>query len=383
MRLVVCAVLAAALAVSPPAWSEEGGVGMVSLFANAGKWSSGDTGGDGNQTLVYSQVSYDARAWGVAATGSMAKTSYKYSDSQERLDISTLTDTAIATHYGMKWEGTSLSLGLDFNLPTGKHAYSDSEAGLVILEDVAQDLMLVNVYGSGLNVAPHVLVSYRTGFGAVGAGLKYTFTGEFDPTTEHPEDNFDPGDKLMAVMTAMILSRGDDFILLNASYTSSGVDKQNGRDAFHTGDLYGVDGRYVAKWDDNFQTALAVSLKWQNKNELLDAYGVLRPELDNSNKNSTEVLLNNAYRYDSQLTFTGMAGYKTVAANGYASTSGLYDAGRNKYYIEPGAAWQFSKKAYMSGRFRYSMVIDKQDVFSAVDATYNVYNLDLGVAYTF
>jgi hypothetical protein len=383
MRLVFGAALAAILAASPSAWSDEGGMGMVSLFANVGKWSSGDTGGDGSQALVYSQVAYDAKAWGVAATGSMVQTSYKSSTLQERLDISTLTDTAIATHYGMKWDEATLRLGLDVNLPTGKHAYSDSEINKAILEDVSQDLLLVNVYGAGLNIAPHVLASYRTGFGAVGAGLKYSFAGEFDPTTERSGDNFDPGDKLMAVMTAMILSRGEDYVLLNASYTRAGIDKQGGRDVFHTGDLYGADARYVAKWDGNSQTALAVSLKWQNKNELLDAFGALRPEMDNSNKNSTEVLLNNSYRYTSEVTVTGVAGYKTVAANGYPANNGLYDAGRNKYYIEPGAAWQFSKEAYLSGKLRYSMVKDKQDAFSAVDATYNVYNLDLGVVYTF
>lgn len=383
MRLVIGAALAAVLVVASPAWSGDGDVGMVSLFSNVGKWSSGDTGGDGSQTLVYSQVSYDAKTWGVAATGNAVKTSIKSSGSQESVDISTMTDTVIAAHYGMKWEDTTLRLGLDINLPTGKHAYSDSEAGKVIVEDVSQDLMLVNVYGTGLNIAPHVLASYRTGFGAVGAGLKYSFAGEFDPTTEHSGDNFDPGDKLMAVMSAMILSRGDDFVLLNVSYTHAGVDKQSGRDVFHTGDLYGADARYVAKWDKDFQSALAVSLRWQGKNELLDINGVLRPELDNSNKNSTEVLVSNSYRYTSELTLTGVAGYKAVAANGYAATNGLYDAGRNKFFIEPGAAWQFDKQAYLSGKLRYAMVKDKQDAFSAVDATYNVYNLDLGVVYTF
>ncbi|VAX15616.1 hypothetical protein MNBD_NITROSPINAE03-325, partial [hydrothermal vent metagenome] len=110
---------------------------------------------------------------------------------------------------------------------------------------------------------------------------------------------------------------------------------------------------------------------------------VLNAELSNSNNNSWEIFANNIYRRSRKLWLMGMLGYKSVSANGYSLGDALYDGGRSKVYIEPGISWFFSKAMYATGRVRYSKIDDRQDAFSAKDAAYNVFNIDLGLVYSF
>ncbi|VAX18400.1 hypothetical protein MNBD_NITROSPINAE04-1641, partial [hydrothermal vent metagenome] len=110
---------------------------------------------------------------------------------------------------------------------------------------------------------------------------------------------------------------------------------------------------------------------------------VLNAELSNSNNNSWEIFANNIYRRSRKLWLMGMLGYKSVSANGYSLGDALYDGGRGKVYIEPGVSWFFSKAMYATGRARYSKIDDRQDAFSAKDAAYNVFNIDLGLVYSF
>ncbi|MBI4665317.1 MAG: hypothetical protein HY751_02775 [Nitrospinae bacterium] len=372
-----------------PAHAQEGSENvkpwLVSIFANYGHWGSGDTGGDGSQSLAYTQVAYDTQKWGVYLTGTYVNTSYKPSDTfADRLNINSLTDTAIATYYSMKLADVSLRAGLDFTLPTGKHAYSTSELAKVIVEDISQDLMLVNSYGAGFNMTPHFMASWQSSWGAAGIGARYTFAGEFDPTTGAENDNFKPGDRFFAVATGMVnITENKDFALLTATYTKAANDRQGGQDIFHSGDLLGLEGRYIRRWAENWESSLGLIARWQGKNESIGENGALGPETGNANGNSVELFFNNVYIYSDELTLTGVVGLRNVSANGYAEGDALYDAGRLKMYLEPGIGWRLTPSLWLSGKLRYARLMDKKDAFSPRDATYNIYNLDMGLVHTF
>jgi hypothetical protein len=79
----------------------------------------------------------------------------------------------------------------------------------------------------------------------------------------------------------------------------------------------------------------------------------------------------------------GMIGYKQVEANEYPTDDLFYDAGRKRYFVEPGFMYLFSKTMYMTGKFRYSRVEDYTDAFAETDITYSVLNIDLALVASF
>ena len=123
-------------------------------------------------------------------------------------------------------------------LPTGKASYSETELNSIFTDDLSQDLMLVNSYGGGTNLSPHFMAAYKVGSFVLGAGLKYEITGEYDPTTDTADDNFDPGDRLLALINAVWTMTGDRFMMLTLTYGSVGKDKQGGADVYQEGDTW-------------------------------------------------------------------------------------------------------------------------------------------------
>jgi hypothetical protein len=116
---------------------------------------------------------------------------------------------------------------------------------------------------------------------------------------------------------------------------------------------------------------------------MLSEGDILNSELSNSNNNSWEAYVNNIYRYSDDFSFTGMAGYKQVFPNGRAADEPLFDGGRWKAYLEPGVMWFLSQANYVSGKIRYSYILDKKDAFASEDSGYNVFNVDIGYTYSF
>ena len=356
---------------------------LVSLSANYGSWRTGDLDSDGSQAMGFFQMSYDSGSWGAALTGAYVNTSYKASFSDDRFTIDTFTDTDISTYYSYKRKALTVQGGVDIGLPTGEPSYSDEDLSRIIVDDVSQDLMLINTYGAGLDIIPHIVLVYKFGRFTGGLGARYEFTGEYDPTKDTPDDNFDPGDRLLGVLNGVLTVSKKDYLLLTLSYSYYGKDKQGGEEVYRQGDTVSVDGRYIRQWDSALNTVLGVSYLTQAKNEILGDGGSLESERANSNNNSLEVYLNTIYRYSGKLSLTGLVGYKQVGANGYSEDDDYYDAGRSKAYVEPGIAWYFSSRMYATLKARYSSVKDKKDASSAKDASYDVLNVDAGVVYSF
>jgi len=385
MKKTIISVALAALFFAPSfAHADEARPWLVTFAANYGKWNSGDTGGDGSQALGLTQVVYDTSSWGAALTANYAKTYYKVSDTQENaLDISSITDTNVNVYRNFISSNIKLKTGLDVNLPTGKHGYSSTEISKLIVDDINQDLMLVNAYGGGLNFGPYALLALDTDTFSAGAGIKYSIMGEYDPTSDNPNDSFRPGDRLLVLVNGMMKVSGSNFLLATATYTYAGRDKTAGNDVYRSGDLFGLEARYVVRWEQNFESSFGLVTSWQGKSERLDGNGAMNPESGNSNGNVIQLFVNNIYKYSDKITLTGVAGYRQVSSNGYALGDGLYDGGRTKMYLEPGMVWHFSNDMYATAKLRYGRVSDKKDAFSPVDAVYNIYNLDASLVYGF
>lgn len=356
---------------------------LVSLSLNYGSWRTGDLDSDGTQALSFAQVSYEGKSWGAAINGVFVSTSYKASHAEDRFDVTTLADTDISTYYSIKRGGLTLRGGVDVGAPTGKSSYSEDELKKVMVDDLSQDLMLINTYGAGLNVAPHLMAVYRFKWGAAGLGARYEFTGEYDPATETAGDEFDPGDRLLLVLNTVARTVGEDYALFSLAYSRYGEDKQSGRGVFRQGDVIIATARYIRKWGGSFTSVAGVTYSTQRKNEVIGDGDTLESERANSNNNSLEAYVSGSYKFSGRLSATGLLGYKEVGANGYHEEDDYYDAGRSKAYIEPGMTWSFSSSVYATLRARYSRVLDKKDAASSEDAAYDVFNVDAGLVYSF
>jgi hypothetical protein len=358
---------------------------IVMINSNFGTWGSEKFGNSGNQALGFTQVAYDVKTWGIVLTGKYSKTSYNNTVlSESRFDVSTFADTDISDHYTYTSGDLTLSGGVDISLPTGKHGYSNQELGTIVSEPVSQDLMSLTSFGQGLNISPHLVIASKVSKDfTVGAGLKYMFSGEYDATTEIADDNTKPGDRLSLLLNSVFGATPDDYLMLTLSYSHAAKDKRQGQDVFHSGDIFSTDFKYLRRWSESYTSVLGLIVMTQQKNETLNESLVLASENQNSNNNSYELTLNNNYRLPGNLTFTGILGYKYVYANGYGAGDTLYDAGRWKAYIEPGAMWIITHNMYASVKLRYSQLSDKKDAFEAEDNSYKIYNFDFGLVYNF
>jgi len=364
--------------------TESAAIWLISLSGDYGSWSSGDVDSDGTQSLGYLQASYDTANWGVTLSGSMVATDYKTIGADGRFSVTTLADTDFASYYALKRDAPTLRFGLDARAPTGKATYTDEQLGRFFVDDLSTDLMLLNSFGQGAQLTPHVMGVYRFSerFTA-GAGLRYSYKGEYDPSSDQPGDTYKPGDQILAVVNAALTMTRDDFLMATVTYAYSGKDKQEGIDVYRQGDTASLELRYMRRFSDAFNFVLGAYYQTQQKNERISEERTLGAELSNSNNNLLEVYVSSTYRLVRGITLYGLGGVKTVGANGYVEGDGSYDAGRSKVYVEPGIQVGITDRSYLSTKVRYSRIVDKADAYSDTEATYNVYNIDLSYTVSF
>jgi len=381
-RVVTASLVLSLLAVAPAlAESDQRAPVLVSFSANHGAWTS-DASGDGAQSLAFTQVSYDSEEWGVLVSGVFAKTDYQGPGVDSRFSLTTPGDVDLASYYNYKDGAFTLQGGLDVSLPTGKAGYTDSELEAIFIDDVSADLMLLSTYGAGLNIMPHALAVYKLNDTfTLGAGVRYEINGAYDPGLDAEEDEYDPGDRFLAVGNGVVTFDKANILIGTVTWSQTGTDTQSGKDVYRQGDTIAAELRYLRAWSGGLSTILSLTYQTQGANESLTEEESLGTEISNSNNNSLEGYLNLQYRYSKAFTLRGLVGAKGVGANGYGSADDLYDAGRMKWYFEPGVQWSISDSMYLTGSARYSQVKDKKDAFAEEDATYNLYNIDIGIVY--
>ena len=351
----------------------------LAVFSNMGSFKASGAEADGTQNIGYLQLIYSPGDWGAGVTSSLAATDYVSPISPERLKRSGMTDTSIVTFYNMRVGDVMTRFGVDLGLPTGKASQTSKELVRNIADDINQDLLLVNSYGAGLNVAGHLAVSYTSGGLTWGLGARYLVAGAYDPMSDMEKDKFDPGDSLLGIVSLLYEINPDTRILFSYSRTIQARDKQDGKDIFRNGDAGALELRLMREWEEGLTAALTLSSRAQDKNERLYSQNVFKTETGNSNANSAEAAVEAAWKQSGKLTLTGAAGYKSVQANGYPEKDYLYDGGRTRWFAEPGARWSLARDITVSAKLRYAQISDNQDNFSPAGATYKVTTIDLGL----
>jgi len=363
--------------------ADENGTLMFSVYGNYGRWSADSVDNSGGQSMIYSQLAYDASRWGASVTMTYASTSYNTIQSDNSFSVDGLTDTVIGTYYDVKINGVTVRGGVDLIVPTGKSSFPLDDRQRMITDDINSDLMLLNHFGGGLSFRPHVIAAVKKGRVVWAAGFNYLISGSYATSDDLENDTYDPGDKLIAVISADIDTGDDQFALVTVSYTTAGRDTLDGDDIYREGDIMALEARYVRNWFDLFQGTLGGKFSIQGKNDIIGVDNTITSETGNSNGNIMEIFLDGKLQITSGYSITGILGLKHVAANSYSMGEGLADAGRDILYLEPGFIWTLDAEAYVTGKLRYATVSDFQDDFSPEDARYDVINLEVGLVYSF
>lgn len=357
---------------------------VLTLSTNYGDWKADKLGNAGSKGVGFAQLGYTGREYGGAVTTRYVRTDYLTAQSPDRFSISTTADVELSDYYTCESGSMALRGGVDLTIPTGKGAYSTDELTRILSDPLGSDLMSVNLYNQGLNVSPHFLVANTFSKSmSMGIGAKYTFTGEYTPTTDVEGDRYKPGSRLMVIGNGAYGFTEADFLAVNLIYYTVGRDTRNGEDVYRTGDLFSADIKYLKSWNENLMSMFALIVMTQRSNEYMNAELALEAESRNSNNNSVEVVAYGGYKLTGEITLSGVAGYKNVAANAYEPGDAFYDAGRWKAYLEPGVIWNAAHGMQLAGKIRYTRIMDKKDAFEAEDNTYSLLNADISLVYNF
>jgi hypothetical protein len=244
-------------------------------------------------------------------------------DGGKRRSISQAADTKLNVSYGVYDRlPFDVLFGLGFNLPTGHTDLSRSEAVLI----VPPDLFPIPTFGEGLNINPTITVAKDWGRFIAGAGIGYTWRGEYDYSSLYPD--YDPGEVLTLTGEAGYDITERIFGKIYGQYISYAKDTVDGDDFYQEGDvkLIGLGLTYDREtWNVGFN--LAGILRGKSKVQ----QGLALPTEDH-NGHGNELNTGITYRYhtDPKTTVRTSLELLLIAENDYASTSPFFVGKRQK-----------------------------------------------------
>lgn len=244
-------------------------------------------------------------------------------DTGKRRSISQMADTKLNVSYRVYDRlPFDVLFGLGFNLPTGHTDLTRSETVLI----VPPDLFPIPTFGEGLNINPTITVAKDWGRFIAGAGIGYTWRGEYDYSYLHPD--YDPGEVLTATCEAGYDITEKLFGKLYGQYISYAKDTVDGDDFYQEGDvkLIGLGLSYDRKtWDVGFN--LTGILRGKSK---VQQGAALPTEDRNGHGNELNTGLIYRHHTDSKTTVWTSLGLLFIAENDYASTSPFFVGKRQK-----------------------------------------------------
>lgn len=367
--------LAAALSSTPAGadqWTLTTGLHLDAWSANQ---SSGQ--GDGLELLVPIGIAYNTPIWGLSARGSFGTTQHDL-DAAPSASVTGFTDTTVSGYYRWRLSGTEIRLGLDLDLPTGVSRVKTRD--LPAIQD--EDLVALQRFGEGFDVNPTVIVYRSFGDWGLGGGVGYLFTGEYDPTKDIANDDFNPGDELSVSLLGDVFL-GDVWRLLGrVAYTHFTEDERGGIETFREGDELDI-GASLEWRPEPWWAIVSVRDIYRFKADRPNAAGQLDEELQNSRGNEIRGAATVGYIIDDVWTVRGTMDVRYVAANDYPSAAALYDGGRFKIAVGPGVTWTYSRTFAIDASVRWFYLDAERSPTFPVGATINGVHADMRLVYRF
>ena len=343
-------------------------------------WSANDSSGQGKgyELLVPLGIFYDTPTWGLSARGSVG-TSQHDLDGAPNASMTGFTDTTVSGYYRLRLaSGTDVRFGLDMDLPTGVSRLKTKD--LPAIQD--EDLVALQRFGEGFDVNPTIIVYHNFGDWGLGGGIGYLFRGEYDPTEDIPNDDFDPGDELTVSFLGDVFL-GDVWRLIGrASYTHFTTDERGGIETFRQGDE--IDIGVSLEWrPEPWWAVLSLRDIYHFKADRINGTGEVSEEFRNSQGNEIRGGVTVGYIIDDAWTVRGMVDVRYVAANEYPSSDPLYDGGRFKIAVGPGVTWTLSRTFAVDASLRWFYLDAERSPIFPAGANINGVHADMRVTYRF
>ena len=132
----------------------------------------------------------------------------------------------------------------------------------------------------------------------------------------------------------------------------SATDERGGVETFREGDELDI-GASLEWRPEPWWAVVSVRDIYRFKAERLDAAGQLGEEAQNSNGNEIRGGVTVGYIIDDVWTVRGIIDVRHVAANDYPTSNVLYDGGRFKVAVGPGATWTLSRTFAVDASVRW------------------------------
>lgn len=298
-------------------------------------------------------------------------------DSGKRRSLSQITDTKLNLSYGVYDRlPFDLLVGLGFNLPTGHTDLTQSEMALI----VPPDLFPIPTFGEGLNINPTVTAAKNWGRFIAGAGIGYTWRGEYDYSDLYPD--YDPGDIVTFTAEAGYDITDTLFGKLYGQYMSYTKDTVDGDDFYREGDVMLV-GLGVIYDRDVWEADWSLTGIFRDKSKVQQG-AALPTEDRNSHGNELVTRLGYRYHTDSETTLRTSLELLFIAENDYPSTSPFSVGERLKITIGCGVDKTLTEDLTGSFGFEGFIMDDEENWYHpGEDLTYRGFGLSATVSRKF
>lgn len=336
----------------------------------------------GDEITLPFGISYKNQRFLVSLESAYSSANVDWSNGEEG-KLSSLTDTIMSASYSHTFSGRPIALlfGLDMNLPTGKATLNATERRAEAGE--RNDLFEVDDFGEGLNIGPSIGFLYEFRKTSLTLNGAYIFYGEYDPTSDIPDDDLDPGDQLFLLGGLNWYAAYWVDIGTFLSYSYFTPDKIQGEEIFQDGQRLIIGGNARTRWEKG-EASFNLQYVIQGKNKVpID--NTLQTENDNRNGDEFFGLLSLSYFATPDLTLRLLGDIRYYAESDYRDpdTSLLFSGKRVRYALGPGFRYRLNNHLSLNGLFKGFVMDQNRDVFVEDDVSYYGANLDIGFRYVF
>lgn len=335
---------------------------------------------EGGEFTIPVSLEYEQRVWFFRVDTAYSRAAVRPGMTSKKT-LSSLTDSFCTVSYTLFQRPVNILLGLDLNFPTGKEQLSQKEK--IVEAGENNDLFKIDDFGEGLNVGFHLgLVKEMTDL-RVGIYGGYTFYGEYDPTRDIVDDDFNPGNQLL-LMTAFDWQVSPQFLFDTfLAYSYFGSDKINSEPVFQEGGKLVVGGGLYGQYEPfsfNFNWQHAVQAK---NDELVEES--LETEAENSNRFEFLGSLDLGYACSPEFVLHWLSDIRYYGESKRKSpvNGRPYEGKRTRYALGPGFSYIYDQHISYHGLAKYFVLNQEPHVLLEDDVTLHGINVGIGMTYTF
>jgi len=294
---------------------------------------------------------------------------------QGSITLSSFTDALARVSYIIPKLPLPVMVGVMVNLPTGQKTIEDEE------KDIMDEDAEVDDAGQGLNIGFLFSGAKKYQNWTIGLNGQYAYKGEYDPTDNFPDDDFDPGDHLL--VNAKVQWKASSALNVGTSFAYMHVwpDTVGGDESFQEGSTTTLRGnlqltRQPFTWGLNAQYIMPAKSKY------LETEG-LKTEPDNSKGRNAALALNGTYTHSQRLMFQAMVTLQHTTESPKQEAGVPYVGKRVQYSLGPRVIYSVTPALSSNVSVAYLHTREDANIYTEDAVTTHGLKCNLGISYTF